>query len=157
MAKYGYEFDPFKLTGINVPKENREDALDAVAEYVKESALSYIGSGKSPVNSDVWKRGLSKEYKKKKAEESSVTFANLELEGDLLDALEVERKANKLFYGVSGDKSLTGKAEGNNIGSYGREEDEEKARRFIPLEGETFKKPILDGIKQILKEYAEEE
>jgi hypothetical protein len=155
MAKYGYEFDPFKLTGVKVPKENREDALADVANFLREEALNYIGSGKSPVKDGPWKRSLSSGYKPKKAEESSSVFANLELSGDLLDALDVDVKANKLFYGVSGDQA--GKAEGNNIGSYGRDEDESKARRFIPIDGETFKKPILDGIKAILKEYAEEE
>jgi hypothetical protein len=155
---YGYTFDPFKLTGVSVPKERREEALEAVADFLKAEALNYIGKGVSPVSSKIWKRGLSTPYKDKKAEESSAGFANLELHGDLLDALGVEVKGKKLFYGIEGDKENAGKAEGNNIGSYGRKEDESKARRFIPLEeeGETFRREIVSGMRHVLEEFSDE-
>lgn len=156
MAKYGFEFDPFKLTGVNVPKENREEALEAVADFLKESALSEIGAGRSPVQGGPWKKSLTPEYKERKKEESSSVTANLELSGDLLDALDVKaRSMSKLFYGVEGSKELAGKAEGNNIGSYGRNPDEGKARRFIPEEGETFKPSIISGMRAILQEFEE--
>lgn len=156
MSKYGYTFDPFKLTGVNVPRSRREDALDAVANYLKESALSEIGASRSPVSGGPWKSSLSPEYKKVKGQESSTVKPNLELHGDLLDALDVNAVSmNRIFYGVSGDQA--GKAEGNNIGSYGREPDEGKARRFIPLDGEKFKKPIVDGMRAILREFEDEE
>lgn len=155
MAKYGFTFDPFKLTGVKVPPENRDDALEAVGNYLLESSLSEIGSGRSPVAGGPWKRGLSTEYKKIKKEESSVTFANAELSGDMLDALDVKKvSSNRLFYGIEGDQA--GKLEGNNVGSYGRDEDESKARRIVPVDGETFKPSIIQGMREILEEYADE-
>lgn len=156
MAKYGYTFDPFKLTGVKVPAKNREAALEAVGNYLLETSLMEIGSGRSPVAGGPWKRSLTPEYKKRKAEESSVTFANAELSGDLLDHLETKPKGNRIFYGVEGSKEVAGKAEGNNVGSYGRSDDESKARRIIPLEGETFKPSIVAGMREILEEYADE-
>lgn len=154
MAEYGFTFDPFKLTGVSVPRERREEAMEAVAEYLKEEALVQIGKGKSPVHNGPWEKKLTKEYRDRKREESSVTTANLELSGDLLDALDVTKAAaTKLFYGVEGDQA--GKAEGNNIGSYGREPDEGKARRFIPEKGETFTPAIIRGMREILEEFVE--
>jgi len=148
--KYGYEFDPLK--GSDVPKKEKPKALEEIAQFVKEQVLSYIGDGKSPVSGGNWKKSLTKEYKKIKGQESSVNFANLELSGDLLDALDVVVKSNgKLSLEVSGDQA--GKAEGNNIGSYGRDPNPKNARRFIPLSGETLKKQIVDGIKDIIQDY----
>lgn len=155
-SKYGFTFDPFKLTGVKVPLSRRDDALEAVANFLLEESLMEIGSGRSPVDDGPWKRTLSPEYKKKKLDESSVTFANAELSGELLDALKAEPVSrNRLFYGVEGDQA--GKLEGNNIGSYGRPSgDESVARRIVPLEGETFKPKIIEGMRDILKDYADE-
>ncbi len=154
MAKYGFKFDPFKLTGVNVPAENRDEALEAVGNYLLETSLMEIGSGRSPVKGGPWKKTLSKDYKEKKSEESSVTFANAELSGDMLDALGVEKiSKNQLFYGIDGDEA--DKLEGNNIGSYGRDPDEGKARRIVPLEGETFKPSIVAGMREILEGFTE--
>lgn len=154
-SKYGFTFDPFKLTGVKVPLSRREDALEAVANYLLESSLMEIGAGRSPVAGGPWKRSLTPEYKKKKAEESSVTFANAELSGDLLDALKAEpSSSNRIFYGVEGDQA--GKAEGNNIGSYGRDPDESQARRIIPTDGETFKPSIVAGMREVLEDFVDE-
>lgn len=155
-SKYGFTFDPFKMTGVKVPRENRDAALEAVGNYLLESSLMEIGSGRSPVAGGPWKKSLTKEYREKKAEESSVTFANAELSGDLLDALDAKPTGgNKLFFGVEGDSENAGKLEGNNVGSYGRDDDESKARRIVPLEGETFKPSIIAGMREILEEFAE--
>ena len=158
MARYGYTFDPFELTGVRVPPSRREKAKEAVMNYLKEEALSWIGRGKSPVEGDVWKTSLSPEYRKHKAQESSSKFANLELSGDLLDHLDVaDRAGKKLFYGVEGGRDLIGKAEGNNIGSYGREPVEDNARRFVPIDGETFRPAIINGMRKVLQEFADDE
>lgn len=153
-SKYGFTFDPFKLTGVKVPMSRRDDALEAVANYLLEESLMEIGSGKSPVSGGPWKRTYSPEYKERKKQESSVRIPNLELSGDLLDALKAEPvSSNRIFYGVEGDQA--GKAEGNNIGSYGRDPDESNARRFIPVDGETFKPSIVAGMREILEDFVD--
>lgn len=154
-SKYGFTFDPFKLTGVKVPLSRREEALEAVANYLLEESLMEIGAGRSPVAGGPWKRSLTKEYKERKAEESSVTFANAELSGELLDALDARPvSTNRIFYGVEGDQA--GKLEGNNVGSYGRDDDESKARRIVPLEGETFKPSIVQGMRDVLEDFVDE-
>jgi len=154
-SKYGFTFDPFKLTGVKVPLSRRDEALEAVGNWLLETSLMEIGSGRSPVSGGPWKRSLSKEYKERKSDESSVTVANLELSGDLLDALDAKPVSrNRIFYGVEGGQA--GKAEGNNIGSYGRDADDSKARRFIPVDGETFKPSIIAGMREVLEDFADE-
>lgn len=143
------QFDPFK--NVKVPEgRKRKRALNLIKEFVLESALDKIGSGKSPVKGGPWKRKLTKGYKAIKSDVSGVTFANLELEGDLLDALDVKEKGDKLEYGVRGSEA--GKADGNNRGTYGKKASSPgKARRFVPLKNETFDDTIWKGIDKIAR------
>jgi hypothetical protein len=150
--KVTFEFDPFRRAGIKAPKENKDIILEEIAEFVIEEALSQIGSGRTTVKGGNWKKGLSKGYKSVKAEESSVSFANLELTGDMLDALDAEPVGNKIKYGIEGDQA--DKADGNNRGSYGKTRgSSKKAREFIPKKGQTFRKEFWDGIKTIVKRH----
>ena len=152
IKKVSYEFNPFKQLGVSVPKKNKEQALADVRDYVKEQMLSHIGDAKSPVKDGNWKSSLSKEYKKIKSEKSSVGKANLELSGEMLDALEVDMKSDKIVVQISGDQA--GKADGNNRGTYGKDKpDPSKARNFIPQKGQEFNQKIQNGIKKILKDY----
>jgi hypothetical protein len=152
MPKVSFVFDPFEETGIDVPRGARAQAKADVAEYVKEQVLGYIGDGRSPVAGGPWKGSYTRAYKREKAKQSSAGTVNLEFSGEMLDALDVVNKGGtKLEIKVGGDQS--GKAEGNNIGSYGRGPNESKARRFIPIGDETFRREIWKGVKNILKEY----
>lgn len=158
MAKYSFEFDVFDKLGKRPGRGKIREAQEEIKDFIKEQVLSQIGDGKSPVAGGPWKKSLSKEYKKRKGEFSSVNFANLELSGDLLDNLDVVSKGGgKFSIQVKGSSDLVGKAEGNNIGSYGRDPNASKARRFIPLKGETFKRSIWSGVKEILEDLDGEE
>ena len=154
--KLSYSFNPFKLTGIDVPKEKRAEALKDVKDYVKEQVLSYIGDGKSPVANGHWKRTLSPAYKKQKSQTSSATFANLELDGELLDAINTKASKDKIVLEVAGGKDVQAKAEGNQIGSYGREPNKSNSREFIPTNGRTLNQSIMNGVKSILRSYGED-
>jgi len=151
LAKVEYRFNPLEEIGAEIPRNKRAEARQAIADFVKESVLAKIADGKSPVSGGPWKRSLSKEYKGVKADQSGVGYANLELSGDLLDALEVVVDGSEVVLRVSGDQA--DKAEGNNLGSYGKSPDDSKARRFIPLEDETFKRDIWSGIREIASEF----
>lgn len=153
--KLSYKFNPFKLTGIDVPKDKREDALAEIKDYIKEQALSYIGEGKTPVANGKWKRSLSPEYKQKKSTQSSVGYSNLELSGELLDNYETSIDGNSIITEVVGGSDIQAKAEGNQIGSYGRKPNSKNAREFIPTKGRSFRKEIIQGVKDILKSYGE--
>lgn len=149
-----FTFDPEKATGVTVPAESRDDALDEVAKFVKEQILSRTGDGRTSVKGGRWKRKLTPEYLKRKKEESSVNFANLELHGDLLDAFDVGVEGRKVFMQVTGDQEPV--AEGNLLGSYGRDPDPSKARQFMPIGDQELAPEIMQGVKRILKRYSED-
>lgn len=149
-----FKFDPIKTLNLDIPRENRKEALEAAAEYLKTAMLDYIGSGNSPVSGFGKFPGYTPAYKTVKGEQSSSSTVNLELTGELLDALDVSIKGGKLAVDVVGDSELRGKAEGNNLGTYGQSKPiAGKARRFIPVEDETFKRGILTGLRDILSEF----
>ncbi len=155
MAKIQYDFDILDDLGIEIKKENKEDALEQASELLKTLMLEYIGEAKSPLSNGLWKPGLSKKYKKIKGDLSSSNIANLELSGDLLDSLSVHPVGGKIRIEIPSDQA--GKAEGNLIGSYGREPDPKKAREFMPHDEFTstteFKRPIISKLKALLEEF----
>lgn len=150
-----YDFDPMALTGIKVPKEDREAALADVATYVKEQILSKSADGESSVRGGRWKKKLTPGYLERKKEESGVGYADMQLTGDMLDALQTEVVGRKVRIEIAGDEA--DKAEGNLLGSYGRDPDPSKAREFMPhKKGQQLSPDIVAGVKSILKRYEEE-
>ena len=149
IKKVAFEFDPFKRSGVT-PKDKKK-GLKRAADFIKEQVLEKIGEGTSPVKDGKWKRSLSKSYLKKKKKESSASFANLELSGDLLDELAVKSvSGNKLSLEVSGDQAP--KADGNNRGTYGKQRaNKSNAREFIPKRGQTLDDDIWEGVARVLK------
>jgi hypothetical protein len=73
----------------------------------------------------------------------------MELFGDMLDAFEVIAKNGKLEVRVTGSEG--NKARGHNQHSGDSKNPYLPKRRFIPDSGQTFKKPILDGIASIIE------
>ncbi len=155
IKKVTYEFDPFELAGVEAPTGRKlSRALDAIAEFVEGETLNYIAEGKSPVSGGAWKRTLSKEYKERKVAQGGSNFANMELDGDLLDGYQVKRKGDKIVAGWEGSEAP--KADGHNNFSG---KSELPPRESVPNEkkNQTYKRDILRGIKQIAEEFAEEE
>ena len=155
-TKVFYDFDPEEETGIKVPKAKRGEALEAVADFVKESVLSTVGSGATPVEGGKWKKSLSKAYKKRKGDVSSSNFANLELHGDMLDSLDVVKKRGPKPLRLLVDDDQMDKADGHNNFS-GKSKLPE--RNFIPdaSRGQRLSPKIRRGMKSILEEYSEDE
>jgi len=149
--KFGeWEFDPIAETGIKVRKEDREQALEEVATFVKEEILNRTGDGQTSVKGGRWVKDLRPDYKKKKLEESSVGFANLELEGEMLDSLETGVRGRKVFIEVGDDQR--GKAEGHLTGQYGKQ-SATRPRQFMPVGGQELAGPIMNGVRKILRRY----
>ena len=152
--RVAYEFNPFTKTKTKKP-ENSRDARAAkreIADFVKESVLDFAGEGKSPVQGGKWKRSLSKEYRDRKGEFSSVDFSNLELEGEMLDSMVARVSGDKIILEIKGDQA--GKADGNNRGSYGKSPDDKKAREFIPKRGQELKRSIMKEVKKIIEDFS---
>lgn len=154
--KVAYEFDPFELLGVDAPRGNdRRAALEEMADYVRTEVLSYVADSESPVSGGRFKSTLSPEYAKLKKKLVGNAKANLELSGDMLDALECVVKSNGMLElrvtGKEGDK-----ADGHNNFS-GR--STLPPREFIPNEakGQTFKRSIIRGMKEIADNFMPEE
>lgn len=150
-AKLAFEFDPFELVGIDPPKKGAAKAREEIASFIEKSILEYVGDGESPIANGSWKRSLSKEYKKKKVAQGGNSYADMILDNDMLLALAVKQKnGGKMEVGVYGAKEAA-KADGHNNHSG---KSSLPLREFIPKEGQTFKRSIIDGIREIAMEYA---
>lgn len=147
-----YKFDALRETDVELKGKSKKEALEEAAVYLKEELLSYIGNMSSPVSGGRWIKSLSKEYAKKKAEESSVNGANLENTGNFLDSLEVDVVAGKLQ--VSFGEEYAGRLEAFNEGQYGSN-SKDKPRQIFPKQGQTFKRDIILNIKKILEDFEE--
>lgn len=154
-----YEFDPFYETGVPAPENARERkaALEEIADYVKTEVLDYVGEASSPVEGGEWTKKLNENYEKIKAKISSSTVANMELYGDMLDALQTKINVGKgtIEIGWFGGEQAA-KADGHNNFSG---ESSLPLRQSIPNgdEDETFKRPIVEGMKEIALEYFDAE
>lgn len=137
---------------IKLTRAAKDDAIDSVKDFVLEQVLSHVGDGKSPVSGHGKFPALSKDYVKVKKEEGGTVLfgrgSNLELHGDLMDSVRVDRKGNRLILTVDEDQQP--KADGHNNFSG---KSQLPMRRFVPNEddGETFKASILKGIRKIVK------
>lgn len=133
----------------NVPVNQRSAAKEDVGNFVKEEILRSLSTGNSPVAGEQFKK-LSKQY----ADEfkGGNQTPNLELEGDLLDALKFEEKASGIEIGIFPGKEVP-KADGHNNFSG---DSKLPKRRFIPEENQTFKKKIMNGVNAIIREYETE-
>lgn len=147
-----YRFDPIAELDVEIPRNARREAREAVASFLQEELLSYIGEGRSPVSGGAWRKKLTPGYLKEKEKESGVDFANLELSGDLLDSLSVEVRGTEVVLDVGKDQY--GKAEGHITGQYGDGKMKADYRRqFLPQGNEEFKREIQNNIKRILREF----
>jgi len=147
-----YSFDPIEELDLDIPRNKRREALEAAAELIKTEMLDYIGAGKSPVTNGKWERKLTDNYKKKKGEESSAKFSNLELTGEFLDSLIVDASSREVTISVGEDQQ--GKAEAFLTGQYGSGEMAGDYRReFMPQGNESFKRPILSKLKLLLSQF----
>jgi hypothetical protein len=86
-----------KLNLKDVPKSQRTKAKDEIGEFLVGEILEQLSQGKSPVSGESFKR-LSKEYAD--SEKGGDTTPNLELEGDLLNALEYKRTRDGIKVGI---------------------------------------------------------
>lgn len=146
--KVKFEFNPFDITGRE-PKKNKADALEEIKFLVHAEILRYVSQGKSPVAGYGNFPKLNKQYAK--SQKGGNTLPNLELTGDMLSALEITSKGNKIVVEVPGKEA--DKADGHNNHSG---DSKLPLRRFIPAEDEFFKRQIENSIKEIIDRHNDE-
>lgn len=142
-----YTFDPFEITGREKPKgSKRVEALNDISDFLKVEILDRVSSGNSPISGYGKFPKLTKPYadRYKRGDRTP----NLELTGDMLGALDVSIKGNRVTVSIGGSEAA--KADGHNNHSG---QSALPLRRFIPDAKEFFKKDIENGIKRIIDEY----
>lgn len=125
-----------------VPQAQRESVKKDVGDFVVNEILRFVETGISPVKGEGKFKALNKKYADK--EKNGNRKANLELDGDMLDALTFEITGNGIEVGVFNEKE-TPKAFNHNTG------DTLPKRQFIPNEDQGFKRRISSGINDIIR------
>ena len=138
-----------ELDGI--PAEDRPKVLEEIGQYLVEQILENCGRGQTSVANGKWKRSLSPEYAKFKRGQSSSDFANMELTGEMLNALKFEIKRFQVEVGIFNQQEAQ-KADNHNKFSSASQKTKLPERQFIPRKGENFKRDIQREINQIIQE-----
>lgn len=142
-----FEFNPFKQLGVELPEgADKRAVLEEAAEFVREKVLEYMGNQVSPVAGHGRFPALSKDYKERKVQLGGSPVPNLELFGDLKDAIQVYVTGNRIGVKITGKEAKKADGHCNHSG-----DSELPLRRFVPDEGETWKKAILDGAARIIE------
>lgn len=140
-----------KLADLS-PSEKKQ-TLEEVGQYLVEQILESVSRSKTTVQGGVYKSGLSTPYKKVKREQSSSVTANMELTGDMLNALTFQVKGNKVEVGIF-DEDEAQKADNHNKFSSASKTTKVPQRQFIPnnKNDEVFRRDIRKEIDLIIKE-----
>jgi hypothetical protein len=133
----------------NLSSREKKELLEEIGDYVKTAMLDLIGDGRSPVNGRQWKK-LSKDYAKTKGSKE----ANMDLNGDMLDALDYKVFKGELYVGWFDDEQAA-KAYGHTTGMKGHPwlDGVAPVRKLIPNEKENFTSEINSGIEMVVKEF----
>lgn len=153
-------------------KSQKTDTLEEIGEFLVQSILDNVGSGKSPVEGGAYQKQLTKvrdkngklvdsEYSKLKSQVSGSKIANMELYGDMLDALEyrIDADSGTVEVGIF-DEEQAAKAAGHHSGKTpwpGYNKSKLPVREFIPRKNKTFdQKSIMQEIYRIASSASED-
>jgi hypothetical protein len=120
-------------TVIKIPKEfkpaERLVIADEIIDFIRDRTASGLDK-----NNNKFKK-YSKQYAKKKGVD--IDDVDLILEGDMLDKLKpLKTSSGEIVIGYEKGDEVNGKAEGNILGSYGKEPNKKKARDFLGISRE---------------------
>jgi hypothetical protein len=133
---------------LKIPEATKTRIKNDVGDFLVEQIIKSAGRAESPVQGGEWEKKLSKQYAAKKKAEGLGTKANLEFEGDLLDALTFEETQDGIEVGWIGEQA--GKADGHNNFSG---KSSLPRRQGLPDEGEGFKPSINNEIEKIIADH----
>lgn len=137
--------------GLKLPEAVKNRIKNDAGEFLVERILSAAAHQESPVEGEDWP-SLSPLYKKKKLAEGLGGKANLEFEGDLLDALTFKETKDGIELGWFGKQA--GKADGHaNLSG----ESQIPTRRLIPAEGQEFVPSIQQELERIVADAVTDE
>jgi hypothetical protein len=129
---------------------NKAKAKKEVGDLIVNEILRSVEGGNSPVSGYGKFKKLNKDYAKE--EKGGNRTANLDLEGDMLNALVSKNKTgSEIEFGIFKAKEV-GKADGHNNFSG---DSTLPVRRFVPDEDENLKRNIEKMIVETIAEFQE--
>ena len=145
-----------KLDLSNVPIDQHKEAKNAVGNYLVNQVLRDIERGFSPVEGKGQFPKLTKDYADK--EKGGRRVANLDLEGELKEAIQFKRTEDGIEYG-NFIKSQAPKADGHNQHSAKAKAWAKKTgfpeRQYIPEGKKKFRQAIEREMKSIVQSFEE--
>lgn len=138
--------------GRSLPTKVKKRIQEEVGNFLVEQTLVSMNEKKSPVQGEGGFKALSKDYKKKKLEEVGSGEANLEFDGIMKDELNFYPTKDGIEIGVYGERA--GAADGHNNLSG---KSHLPTRRFLPDEGQNYKKSIQSEVDRIVADAISEE
>ena len=120
-----------------------------IGEFIIDKILLDVAKAKSPVTGEGWD-SLSKEYRKEKVKKGSSGRANLELSGDMLDALKMKEYNRGIEVGIF-DYDQAQKSDNHNKFSAKSRRTGVPERQFIPRKGQMLKEKIMKDTVKLAK------
>lgn len=155
-----YEFDPFEEAGLADAKDQLSSSavreiLKEVQDFVLTEVLEHCSNGQTSVDGGEWTKKLNPKYRDKKIAAGGQGFADLKLDGDMLDALRVKKRGGTTL-ALTVLTGQSDKADGHNNHSG---DSKLPKRQFIPNAdaGQSFRKDIKTGIAEIIRSRLEVE
>ena len=149
-----------RLDALADPDDLRElsssdkDAIkQEIAEFAIDKILEDVSKSKSPVDNSKFK-ALNKDYKKEKSK-IAMPVPNLELHGDMLDALSSEPYRAGVEVGIF-DYDQAQKSDNHNKFSAKSKRTKVPQRQFIPKKGEQLRPGIMRQLKTVARQMIEE-
>jgi hypothetical protein len=141
----------FKIDFGDIENEKiREQIKKEVGDFLIEETLKQVGEGKTPISGGTYNKKLTSKY----AKEKGTNLSNMELDGDLLDALTYEITSNGVKIIISGDQAIKAFAHHTSYRGHPTIKDREKYKReFIPNKDQSYKKDILKEVEAIVEGY----
>ncbi len=133
------------LSGLT--RDQKTEVLEIIGETIVDQILLSCADETSPVDGKQFKP-LSKKYAEIKKNETGSSEANLDLNGDMLNALEYNVSGSKLEIGVIGSDAP--KADGHNNFSG---KSSLPTRQFLPREGQDFTSHIKGIVEDTISTY----
>lgn len=138
--------------GQKLPARVRARISDEVGNFLVEQTLIAIEQEKSPISGEGKFKALSKDYAKLKKREVGNSRPNLEVDGNMKDEINFKPTKTGVTLGVFGDRAPAADGHNNLSGKSSL-----PTRRFLPDQGQNYKKDIKLEVERIKADIIAEE
>jgi len=136
------------MSEVKASRSVKRQIKEDVGDFLIDTILERLSNQQTPVSGEGYKKTLSKKYKNKKVSEGGSSVPDMELKGDMLDALKFKNTVDGIEIGFFNKQAW--KADGHL--KFSGSENLTPRRRFLPGDGQNFKRDIESEIQKIIAE-----